>query len=185
MVILETPRLVFRHFAAADLPALAALYSDRDVRRYFPEGTLSLAETEVELDWHLARARAGDRLGLWAVVDRRSGVLVGRCGLIAWTIEGRPEVEVAYLIGKDHWRQGLGTEAACALVRHGFDANGFDRLIALIDKDNAASRRTAAKAGFRFERSVEVEGSPAELHSIEKPSRGQNGARARKYQTKA
>lgn len=178
MIVLETPRLAFRHFAATDLAALAALYADGDVRRYFPEGTLGLAGTKAELDWHLDRAAAGDPLGLWAAVERRTGMLVGRCGLIAWTIEGRPEVEVAYLIGKEHWGHGLGTEAACALVRHGLDTLGLDRLIALIAKANVASRRTAAKAGFRFERVVEVEGSPAELHSIEKPPRVEDGARA-------
>ena len=173
MIILETPRLAFRHFTEADLPELAALYADPDVRRYFPSGTLSLAETREELDWHLRAARDGERLGLWATVCRDTGALIGRCGLIAWTIDGRPEVEVAYLIARQHWGQGLGTEAAGALVSHGFDVLGRDRLIALIDKDNAASRRTAAKAGLHFERQVQIEGTPAELFVIEKPSRAQ------------
>jgi ribosomal-protein-alanine N-acetyltransferase len=134
---------------------------------------LSLAETQEELDWHLRAARDGERLGLWATLCRGTGALVGRCGLIAWMIEGRPEVEIAYLIGRQHWGKGLGTEAATALVGHGFDALGLDRLIALIDQDNAASRRTAAKAGLHFERTVAIEGLPAELFAIEKPSRAQ------------
>ena len=39
MVILETPRLVLRHLEPSDLDALAALYSDAEIRRYFPDGT--------------------------------------------------------------------------------------------------------------------------------------------------
>ena len=171
MVILETPRLAFRHFTETDLPELAALYADPEVRRYFPNGTLSLAETREELDWHLRAAQDGERLGLWAAICQATGALIGRCGLIAWTIDGRPEVEVAYLIARRHWRKGLGTEAATALVGHGFDTLGLDRIIALIDKDNAASRRTAAKAGLHFERKVEIEGTPAELFAIKRPPR--------------
>ena len=173
MLVLETPRLALRHFTETDLPELAALYADPEVRRYFPGGTLSLAETREELNWHLRAARERDRLGLWATICRGTGALIGRCGLIAWTIEDRPEVEVAYLIARQRWGEGLGAEAAGALVEHGFDSLGLDRLISLIDKNNAASRQTAEKAGLRFERTVDVEGTAADLFAIEKPSRAQ------------
>ena len=41
--------------------------------------------------------------------------------------------EPAYLIAKPWQRQGLGAEAARALVRYGFETLGLKRLIALID----------------------------------------------------
>ena len=40
------------------------------------------------------------------------------------------------------------------------------RLIALIDRENTASIRTAEKVGFSFEREVEVEGTKAQLYSL-------------------
>ena len=39
--VLETERLVLRHLTLDDLDELAALYRDPEVRRYFPEGTLT------------------------------------------------------------------------------------------------------------------------------------------------
>jgi ribosomal-protein-alanine N-acetyltransferase len=51
--ILETPRLVLRHFEPSDLDALFALYRDLEIRRYFPDGTRTLEETKRELDWFL------------------------------------------------------------------------------------------------------------------------------------
>jgi len=45
MKILETHRLILRHLLPNDLDSLFALYSDPEIRRYFPEGTLTYAET--------------------------------------------------------------------------------------------------------------------------------------------
>ncbi len=63
--------------------------------------------------------------------------------MLPWTIDGVDEVEIAYLIAKPWQRQGLGAEAARALVRYGFETLGLKRLIALIDPENEASIRTA------------------------------------------
>ena len=60
------------------------------------------------------------------------------------------EVEIAYLIAKPWQRQGLGAEAARALVRYGFETLGLKRLIALADPENKASIGTAEKAGLRL-----------------------------------
>ena len=39
MKILETDRLLLRHLLPGDLDNLYALYSDPEIRRYFPDGT--------------------------------------------------------------------------------------------------------------------------------------------------
>jgi hypothetical protein len=49
MTILETERL--RRLVASDLDDLYALYRDPEIRRYFPEGTLTLEETREGLAW--------------------------------------------------------------------------------------------------------------------------------------
>ena len=59
-------------------------------------------------------------LGLWATVLKENNRFIGRCGLLPWTIDETHEVEVAYLIDKAFWGQGLGTEAAQAVLDYGF-----------------------------------------------------------------
>jgi len=168
MLILETPRLAMRRFVADDLAALATLYSDAETRRYFPEGILTRVETAEELEWFRNGHPDDLRLGLWATIEKSSDRFIGRCGLLPWTIEGRAEVEIAYLIARSHWRQGLGGEAAQALVRHGFDKLGLTRLIALIHPDNIASARTAQSAGLSFEREIVLDGTPCHLYARER-----------------
>jgi ribosomal-protein-alanine N-acetyltransferase len=164
---LETDRLAFRKFHPDDLDGLCKLYADEDVRRYFPEKTLDRAQTRSELDWFL---KGGDpnypRLVLWAVILKSSGRFVGRGGFIPWTIDGNPEVEIAYMLDKEYWRQGLGAEMARALVSYGFTQLGLSRLIALIDSRNDASIRTAEGVGLRFEREVEVDGHPCLIYAL-------------------
>jgi ribosomal-protein-alanine N-acetyltransferase len=168
--ILETDRLILRRLVPEDLDALYALYSDPEVRRYFPEGTLDYAETKEELVWFLNGHPQNPQLGLWATIYKPTGELIGRCGLLPWTIDGHPEVEVAYMLAKQFWGQGLATEAAQAIVQYAFNQLGYARLICLIDRDNAASIRVATRIGMAFEKEGEDDKGPYLLYSMSKLS---------------
>ena len=91
---------------------------------------------------------------------------IGRCGLLPWTIDQRPEVEVAYLLDKEYWGQGLGTEAARAVLTYGFYQLHLSRLICLIDPENRASVRVAENMGMILEREMEDDEGPFLLYSI-------------------
>ena len=159
-----------RRLVASDLDDLYALYRDPEIRRYFPEGTLTLDETREELAWFLNGHPDHPELGLWATIHKATGAFIGRCGLLSWTIDGVDEVEIAYLIAKPWQRQGLGAEAARAPVRYGFETLGLRRLIALIDPANGASIRTATRVGLRFEKEAEMEGLRSPVYAIKRDS---------------
>jgi RimJ/RimL family protein N-acetyltransferase len=157
VVILETPRLALRHLEPGDLDALFLLYRDAEIRRYFPDGTRTLEETRQELEWFQHGHPEFPRLGLWATVERSSGAFLGRCGLLPWEIEGKREVELAFLIAKSRWGEGLATEAALAIVDYARVQLGLRRLICLITPGNVASMRVATKVGMSFERAHDDE----------------------------
>jgi ribosomal-protein-alanine N-acetyltransferase len=165
MFILETERLTLRHLLPEDLDALATLYRDAHVRRYFPEGTLSLAQTREELEWFLHGHPRHPGLGLWATVDRHTGAFIGRCGLLPWHIDGSDEVELAYLIDKRRWSQGLASEAAAAIVRYAGQTLQLNRLICLIMPGNVPSARVAQKIGMRLEREYTDQFGPCHLYA--------------------
>jgi RimJ/RimL family protein N-acetyltransferase len=168
MKILETTRLILRHLEPGDLDSLYSLYRDPDVRRYFPEGTLTYEETKEELEWFLNGHPEHSELGLWATIHKDTHRFIGRCGLLPWTIDGRPEVEVAYLLAKEYWGQGLGTEAAQALLDYGFEKLQLARLICLIDSENLASINVATKIGMTFEKEGRDDQGPFLLYSRNK-----------------
>ncbi len=165
MVVLETRRLTLRHLVREDLDALFALYRDPEMRRHFPDGTRTLEETQQELEWFLGGHPRHPELGLWATVERSSGAFLGRCGLLPWKIDGRHEVELAYLIDKSRWGEGFATEAATAIASHAGSVLGIQRLICLIMPGNAASIRVAEKAGMAFERELVDEHGSCHMYS--------------------
>ena len=169
MKILETKRLVLRRLELGDLDSLCALYTDPDVRRYFPEGTLTREETRAELEWFLNGHPEDPALGLWATIHKETDVFIGRCGLLPWTIDGRPEVEVAYLLAKGYWGQGLGTEAAQAILDYGFEQLDLSRLVCLIESDNLASIKVAERIGMTLESEGSDDQGPFLLYSRNKP----------------
>lgn len=170
-VILESERLRFQRPVMDEVDAYYTLYSDKETRQYFPDGTdgtLTYEETKEEVEWFLNGHPRHPELGLWSTYLKDSNEFIGRCGLLPWTLEGQDEVEVAYLIDKRYWRQGLGTEAALAIRNYAFEQLGLTRLVCMIDPNNEASQKVAQHLGMTLEKAMEDETGPFLLYSMEK-----------------
>ena len=66
-------------------------------------------------------------------------------------IAGTSEGELSYLLDQPYWRQGVATEAACAVVHYGFEHSAWDRVVAATLPQNVASQRVLAHLGFLYE----------------------------------
>jgi [ribosomal protein S5]-alanine N-acetyltransferase len=171
MIILETDRLSLRRMVQDDLDDLFELYRDPEIRAYYPDGTRTYEQTAEELAWFENGHPRHPELGLWATIHKETGLFIGRSGLLPWTIDGNEEVEVAYMIAKPFWRQGLGSEVARALVRYGFETLHLGSLIALIDPEHEASIRTASRAGMELDFETEMDGLPTVVYRVHNPIR--------------
>lgn len=164
--ILETSRLVLRRFVAEDLDNLYALYCDPEVTRYIPDAPRTRQEAREELEWFLDGHPKQPQLGLWATIHKEANQFIGRCGLLPWTIDGREEVEVAYLLARAYWGQGLGAEAALGIAKHAFEQLHIPRLISLIDPENEASIRVARRLGMDYEKTHEDEYGQCMVYAV-------------------
>ncbi|MBO6541112.1 MAG: GNAT family N-acetyltransferase [Rhizobiaceae bacterium] len=165
--VLQTDRIVLRHFVKSDLDDLCRLYADKEVRRFFPDGVLSRREAEEEIAWSMHGSdELHPCLRLYAAMDRRTGSFIGRGGFVRWQLDGIVEVEIAYMIDKSLWHRGLGSELASVLLDFGFSALPVKHLIAVIDSSNTASIKTAEKIGMSRQRSVISAGRECTIFSI-------------------
>ncbi len=167
-IILETPRLILRHQVLSDLDDLWALYQNPNITRYIPDAPRSREEAKDELEWHMHGHPRNRQLGLWATIHKETGKFIGRCGLLPWTIDGQDEVEVAYTIAEEYQGQGLGSEAAQALLNYGFEALNLKRLICLIVAENIPSQKVAQRIGMSFEKEGHDEIGPFLVYSVQK-----------------
>ena len=151
-VILETGRLLLREFVPQDADALAAVLGDPVAMQYYPSA-LDRKGVEEWIGKNIGRYQR-DGHGLWAMVLKNSGELIGDCGCILQDVEGTNHVEVGYHVRRDLWGNGYATEAARACVEHAFTALGVTRVISMIRPENVQSVRVAERNGLRCEKII-------------------------------
>ena len=106
------------------------------------DGTWPRSASRRRLEAKMAhQARHG--FAIWAVLERDGGRIVGECGL--QLLQGGPQVEVGWRIHPDVQARGYATEAARAALDAGFGQLGLDRIVAVVEPGNAASRRVTEK----------------------------------------
>ncbi len=124
------------------------VYGDPEVMRHVAHGdTWDRWRTAAVLAAHAQHHRVRG-LAFWAVVERRSGTVIGDAGLEP--IDGRPgTAEVGWTLQRGAWGRGYATEAGAAVVRAAFGPLGLVAVEALILPANTASVRVALKLGLR------------------------------------
>ncbi len=166
MTILQTSRLLLREFTPQDVDALALVLSDPETMRYYP-APQGRAGVEHWIERNRQRYQ-DDGVGLWAVELKKTQELVGDCGITRQQVERERFYEIGYHLRRDHWHQGLATEAAIACRDWAFSHLKTDRLISLIRPENLPSRRVAERNGMTIWKEVNWQGSPHHIYSIEK-----------------
>jgi RimJ/RimL family protein N-acetyltransferase len=146
-VVFESPRLLGRRLGAEDRETMLAVYGDAEAMRWVGDGTPLTAE---ECEQWLAVTAENYRqrgYGLFALVERATGAVVGFGGLVH--PGGQPDVELKYALLRSVWGRGYATEVARALLDYGAAVDGLEEVLATVAPDNHASQRVLAKAGMR------------------------------------
>ncbi len=164
--ILETARLSLREFVPEDAEALARVICDAEAMRYYPAPF-----TRSQVDEWIERNRQrykNDGVGLWALVLKSTGEMIGDCGIIRQQVEGEFLYEVGYHLRRDHWGQGLATEAAVACRDWAFANLTVDRVISLIRPENLPSCKVAERNGMRIWKEVDWHGLRHYVYAVKK-----------------
>lgn len=151
--MLTGERVLLRPFVAEDAVTMGAVLADPDVLRLTGSVTSTAAahgadpEPDERLQqWYASRGVAEERLDL-AVVDRAGDELVGEVVLNQYD-EAASSANLRVLIGPGGRDRGLGTEACCLLLTHGFETVGLHRIELGVFAFNPRARRVYESLGF-------------------------------------
>ena len=155
--MIDTERLTARKLTMDDAEAWLEFLQDADTLEFMPfaEPTIEDSRSWIEFQ-HKRYERDGH--GLMALIHKETGELVGQCGLLKQTLDGRTELEVAYHIIPRFRGKGFATEAARAFKEHAFANNLSDSIVSIMHVDNVKSQRVAEKNGMQREYRTETFG---------------------------
>ena len=144
-MILETERLYLREMTEEDFNALYQVLADSDIMQHYP---YVFDEGRVR-NW-ITRNRERYQIfgfGLWAVVLKQTGEMIGDCGLTMQKIGETIKPEIGYHIRKDQQRKGYAKEAAAAVRDWTFMNTPFGIIYSYMKGTNIPSMQTAASWG--------------------------------------
>ena len=135
----ESERLTLREFTAEDGKHVYPEPEDKEADKVFYD--------EERMKAYIRGQYGFFEYGLWAVVRKADGRLLGKAGLTGWDPEGG--MELAYHIFTPYRRQGYGEEACRIVLSYASQEYGCP-FYALVEPGNKASPGLLRKLGFRF-----------------------------------
>jgi RimJ/RimL family protein N-acetyltransferase len=167
MVTLDTERLTLRMFRQEDIDAYAAMCADPEVMRFLGGKTLSRHDA-----WRSMAGVCGHwelrGYGMWAVVEKSSGEMIGRVGCL--NPEGWPGFEVGWTLRREFWHRGYATEAARASIDWAFRHLKVPHIISLITPLNVRSVAVAKRLGEEVEGKTRVLDYDVQIYGIDRDS---------------
>jgi len=145
MKTFETERLILRKLKEDDFDAVYSYINCAETGIYMPWGsnseeearsyiTLAITEAEKEPIFHYH----------YAAVLKETNKLIGGCRV---SCDG----SLCWVLHRDYWNQGFGTEMGKAMMQYGFEELNLHRLFATCDTENTGSYRLMERLGMRHE----------------------------------
>ena len=153
--IAVTDRLIIRETVESDVEDFYRIYKDPRMTRYTEKLYENIEEERKYISEYREKVYAVQGFGIWTVIKKDDGRIIGRAGLI--TRGGFDDVEVGYAIDTAFQHMGYAKEAVTECIEIAQNL-GFSRVYALTDKENAPSLALLDSLDFKYEKDCVVDG---------------------------
>ena len=150
--IAETDRCILRETCLSDLDSFYEIYSDPEITE-FTEDLMERSEEEKYTENYRDLIYEIYGHGIWTVVLKCSGEIIGRAGLDERAGYNTPEL--GFVIGKKWQKKGYATEVCREILRWAHD-NNISEVMSLTEKENISSVKLLEKLGFSLKDSVNI-----------------------------
>lgn len=156
ITIATTNRIVIREMVVEDLDELYRLYANPEITRFL-ETLYENREEEIEFTKAYIKHMYGFYgYGMWSLLDKKTGKLIGRAGLNNRDLDGEIQIELGYMIGVPYQRQGYAYESCHEILKFAVDKLECFKINCFINHDNEASVSLVKKLGFQYIQEVEI-----------------------------
>jgi len=164
-----TSRLTIRPLTENDIPAWAAFFVHNPGLRFFnlDDGLRPEEKARYWIQRQLGRYK-NNLFGLMALVETKTGELIGQCGLLVQEVNGQPEIEIGYHVLPKHWGMSFAPEAAQFFKQYAFDNKLAGSVISIITTENTNSQRVAENNGMAQTVQTEFQQKPVFIYRVQK-----------------
>jgi RimJ/RimL family protein N-acetyltransferase len=155
MIVLETERLLLRHFTVDDSAFILRLLNEPSfIQNVGDKGVRTLEQASSYLLEGPIKSYQIHGHGLYLVMLRESLQSIGMCGLLKR--DQLDDVDLGYAFLPEFWSRGFAYEAASAVLEYGLNVLGRTKTLAIVSPGNAASIKVLKKLGFAFSKFVQI-----------------------------
>lgn len=162
--MIETERLILRHWSIEDVPSIVGIYGDPETMKWFARGVTFSAQELSESLKQVMEEYAYAGLGNHAVVEKATLAVIGHCGVHRGSDD--KEAEADWLIARDRWGRGYATEAAVAVISRAFKEANPPSICAVAHRENLASIGVMRKLRMAFAGECERYGFPSVIYRV-------------------
>ena len=161
MPVIETERLLLSKLGADDAPFILELLNEPSFLRFIGDkGVRTLEDAREYIRKGPVDSYDRRGFGLYLTRLKDGEVPIGICGLVKR--ETLEDVDIGFAFLPQFWSKGYAFESARAVLRHGREVIGLDRIVAITNPENQGSIRLLEKLGLRFERMIQLPESGGE-----------------------
>lgn len=151
--ILETKRCLVRESVEEDAEAFLQIYAEPSITKYMETLQESRVGERAYIREYIENMYRYYEFGIWTVVWKESGEVIGRAGFSLR--EGSTLPELGYVIGVPWQRQGLAKEVCQGILEYAEAELGFEEVQVLIRPGNEASVCLAEQLGFVKQKGID------------------------------
>lgn len=160
--VLETERCIIRETTVEDVSEFYRIYAEPSITYYMDPLYEKPEEERAYAQEYIEKVYGFYGYGMWSVVHKETGRVMGRAGL-SWR-EGYDIPELGFMIEVAYQRQGYAAEVCQAIIEYGRVELGFEKIQALVKAQNEASVQLCRKLGFERKDEVEDRGEVYERY---------------------
>jgi RimJ/RimL family protein N-acetyltransferase len=171
MNTIETPRLKLSELKLHDAPFILELLNEGGFLRFIGDkGVRNLADAREYIMKGPVDSYRRHGFGLYLTSLRSDDIPVGICGLVKR--DTLPDVDLGFAFLSRYWSNGYAVESAAAVLEHGREILGLNRIVAITALDNGGSIAVLTKVGMRLERTIRLAQGGPELNLFGSAPRG-------------
>lgn len=152
-------------FTSMDFDKYFKLVSNERVMAMITGRAISLDEAVKRYNSVLSNNKLHNLFGNFKVMEISTNKFIGSA-LLKVEERSSTEAELGYMLLPDYWGKGIGSEIAKLLIDKAKESKQINKIIAIIDPNNIASRKILIKNGFTTHMICEMDGLPGEILSM-------------------